>query len=139
MSCESPALFPVYPQLPLEVVSGEGVCLQTKDGRTLIDFYGGHAVAALGYRHPEILECLEATASRLFFQTTAIPSPERAAAAEALVDFAPDGLDRAFFVEQRRRGERERAAARLPHPPGTGHGGRAVRRLPRADLQPRRR
>ena len=98
MSCESPALFPVYPQLPLEVVSGEGVCLQTKDGRTLIDFYGGHAVAALGYRHPEILECLEATASRLFFQTTAIPSPERAAAAEALVDFAPDGLDRAFFV-----------------------------------------
>lgn len=98
MSCESPALFPVYPQLPLEVVSGEGVCLQTKDGRTLIDFYGGHAVAGLGYRHPEMLECLEATASRLFFQTTAIPSPERAAAAEALVDFAPDGLDRAFFV-----------------------------------------
>ncbi len=98
MSSESPALFPVYPQLPLEVVSGEGVCLKTKDGRTLIDFYGGHAVAGLGYRHPEILECLEATASRLFFQTTAIPSPERAAAAEALVDFAPDGLDRAFFV-----------------------------------------
>ena len=98
MSCESPALFPVYPQLPLEVVSGEGVCLKTKDGRTLIDFYGGHAVAGLGYRHPQILECLEATASRLFFQTTAIPSPERAAAAEALVDFAPDGLDRAFFV-----------------------------------------
>ena len=78
MSSESPALFPVYPQLPLEVVSGEGVCLKTKDGRTLIDFYGGHAVAGLGYRHPQILECLEATASRLFFQTTAIPSPRSA-------------------------------------------------------------
>lgn len=98
MSAESPRLFPVYPQLPLEVVSGEGVCLHTGDGRTLIDFYGGHAVTGLGYRHPEVLKCLEATAERIFFQTTALPSPERAAAAEALVDFAPDGLDRAFFV-----------------------------------------
>lgn len=98
MSAESPALFPVYPQLPLEVVSGEGVVLKIADGRELIDFYGGHAVAGLGYRHPAILECLEEVAARLFFQTTAIPSPERAAAGEALVDFAPQGLDRAFFV-----------------------------------------
>ena len=98
MSAESPKLFPVYPQLPLEVVSGEGVVLKTAGGRELIDFYGGHAVAGLGYRHPAILECLEEVATRLFFQTTAIPSPERAAAAEALVDFAPGGLDRAFFV-----------------------------------------
>ena len=98
MSAESPRLFPVYPQLPLEVVSGEGVVLLTRDGRELIDFYGGHAVAGLGYRHPAILQCLGEISSRLFFQTTAIPSPERAAAAEALVDFAPEGLDRAFFV-----------------------------------------
>ena len=98
MSAESPALFPVYPQLPLEVVSGEGVVLKTADGRELIDFYGGHAVAGLGYRHPAILRCLEETATRLFFQTTAIPSPERAAAGEALVNFAPVGLDRAFLV-----------------------------------------
>ena len=98
MSAESPTLFPVYPQLPLDVVSGEGVVLRTADGRELIDFYGGHAVAGLGYRHPAILECLEEVATRIFFQTTAIPSPERAAAGEALVDFAPDGLDRAFFV-----------------------------------------
>jgi len=98
MSAESPALFPVYPQLSLKVVSGEGVVLKTADGRELVDFYGGHAVAGLGYRHPAILRCLEETATRLFFQTTAIPSPERAAAGEALVDFAPDGLDRAFLV-----------------------------------------
>jgi acetylornithine/succinyldiaminopimelate/putrescine aminotransferase len=98
MSSESPQLFPVYPQLPLRIVSGEGVLLKTADGRELIDFYGGHAVAGLGYRHPAILRRLEETATRLFFQTTAIPSPERAAAGEALVDFAPDGLDRAFFV-----------------------------------------
>ena len=98
MTAESPRLFPVYPQLPLEVVSGEGVVLRTADGRELLDFYGGHAVAGLGYRHPAILGALEETAARLFFQTTAIPSPERAAAAEALVDFAPDGLDRAFLV-----------------------------------------
>ena len=131
MSAESPTLFPVYPQLPLEVVTGEGVVLKTADGRELIDFYGGHAVAGLGYRHPAILRCLEETATRLFFQTTAIPSPERAAAGDALVDFAPDGLDRAFFVSSGRRGERERPPAGFPQPARAGHGGGARRRLPR--------
>ena len=98
MSAESPRLFPVYAQLPLRIAAGEGVVLRTEDGREVLDFYGGHAVAGLGYRHPAIQERLETTAARLFFQTNAVPSPERAAAAEALVTFAPEGLDRAFFV-----------------------------------------
>ncbi len=97
-SAESPYLFPVYAQLPLEIASGEGVTLRTTDGRELLDFYGGHAVAGLGYRHPAILERLQAASSRLFFQTNAAPSADRREAAAALVGFAPDGLDRAFFV-----------------------------------------
>ena len=98
MSSESPQLFPVYAQLPIRIVSGEGVVLRTSDGRELLDFYGGHAVAGLGYGHAAVRQCLETTAARLFFQTNAVPSAERAAAAEALVAFAPAGLDRALFV-----------------------------------------
>lgn len=98
MTAESPHLFPVYAQLPLRIVSGEGVVLRTDEGKELLDFYGGHAVAGLGYRHPAVQECLGQTAARLFFQTNAVPSAERAAAAEALVGFAPAGLDRALFV-----------------------------------------
>ena len=98
MSQESPHLFPVYAQLPVRIVSGKGVVLHTDDGRELLDFYGGHAVAGLGYRHPAIQRTLESVAARLFFQTNAVPSTERAEAAAALADFAPDGLDRVFFV-----------------------------------------
>ena len=45
-------LAPVYAQWPLDIVSAEGVHLQTRDGRRILDLYGGHAVAALGYSHP---------------------------------------------------------------------------------------
>lgn len=98
MSAESPCLFPVTPQLPLEPVSGKGARLRTRDGREFDDFYGGHAVCGLGYDHPAIRECLARAEGGLFFQTTAVPHADRARAAEALVGFAPEGLDRAFFV-----------------------------------------
>ena len=34
-------LLPVYPHAPIGPVSGSGVMLTTRDGRELIDFYGG--------------------------------------------------------------------------------------------------
>ncbi len=45
-------LAPVFAQYPMEVVGAEGVFLHTRDGRRVLDLYGGHAVAALGYGHP---------------------------------------------------------------------------------------
>ena len=72
--------------------------LTTDDGREVLDFYGGHAVAGLGYGHPAVRRTLEDVGHRLVFQTNAVPNDERARAAADLVDFAPDGLDRAFFV-----------------------------------------
>ncbi|HXU44125.1 MAG TPA: aminotransferase class III-fold pyridoxal phosphate-dependent enzyme [Thermoanaerobaculia bacterium] len=91
-------LLPVYAQLPIEPVRGEGVRLETRDGRTLLDFYGGHAVALLGYRHPRLLETLSAQAEELFFQSNVVPLEIRARAARRLVEFAPEGLTRAFLV-----------------------------------------
>jgi len=91
-------LLPVYPHYPVEPVSGEGVILQTRDGRELIDFYGGHAVALLGYGHPRLLEALNAQAKTLFFQSNVVPLEVRARAARHLIEFGPEGLTKAFFV-----------------------------------------
>ena len=37
-------LAPVYAQYPIEVVGADGVWLHTRDGRKVLDLYGGPAV-----------------------------------------------------------------------------------------------
>jgi acetylornithine/succinyldiaminopimelate/putrescine aminotransferase len=91
-------LLPVYAHTPVEPVWGEGAILHARDGRTLIDFYGGHAVALLGYRHPRLVAALGAQAEELFFQSNSVPLAVRARAAGRLVRFGPAGLTRAFLV-----------------------------------------
>jgi len=92
------ALLPVYDQLPLTPVRGQGVWLWDADGRRVLDLWGGHAVAVLGHAHPLLLAALSNQASTLMFQSNALPLPIRDEAATRLVAFAPDGLDRVFFV-----------------------------------------
>jgi acetylornithine/succinyldiaminopimelate/putrescine aminotransferase len=92
------ALLAVYDQLPFEPVGGRGARLDCADGRELVDFYGGHAVALLGYGHPRLLAALERQARTLFFQSNAVPLAVRERAARRLAEFAPPGLDRVFFV-----------------------------------------
>lgn len=91
-------LLPVYSHTPVEPVRGEGAMIETRDGRRLIDFYGGHAVALLGYRHPRLVAALAGQAEELFFQSNSVPLAVRARAAERLVRFGPAGLTRAFLV-----------------------------------------
>ena len=91
-------LLPVYAHTPVEPVRGEGAILETRDGRRLIDFYGGHAVALLGYRHPRLVAALAGQAGELFFQSNSVPLGVRARAGERLVRFGPEGLTRAFLV-----------------------------------------
>jgi acetylornithine/succinyldiaminopimelate/putrescine aminotransferase len=88
----------VFAQYPLEVVHAEGVWLHTRDGRRILDYYGGHAVAALGYGHPRWIAALEKQARSVLFQTNAIPMAVRERAAERLVKFAGLGLDTVFFI-----------------------------------------
>ncbi|MEZ5563986.1 MAG: aminotransferase class III-fold pyridoxal phosphate-dependent enzyme [Gammaproteobacteria bacterium] len=94
---ESQHLLQVYSQLPLDIDGAEGVYLHA-GRRHIIDLYGGHAVAALGYAHPDLLAALEKQAKRMYFQSNAVALEVRAAAGNALADFAPAGLDRVFFV-----------------------------------------
>lgn len=96
----SPAdhLAPVFAQYPIEVVDAEGVWLHTRDGRRVLDLYGGHAVAALGYKHPAWTRALTQQAEACNFQSNAVPMDVRVRAATKLVSFAGDTFDSVFFV-----------------------------------------
>jgi acetylornithine/N-succinyldiaminopimelate aminotransferase len=88
----------VFAQYPIEVAHGEGVWLYARDGRKILDFYGGHAVAGLGYGHPRWLAALERQARQMTFQTNALPMVIRERAAARLAKFVGLGLDTVFWV-----------------------------------------
>lgn len=96
----SPAdhLAPVFAQYPIEVVHAEGVWLHTRDGRRVLDLYGGHAVAALGYGHEGWTRALETQARACNFQSNAVPMDVRERAAKRLTAFAGGAYDSVFFV-----------------------------------------
>src|SRR5882762_2595650 len=87
----------VFAQYPIEVAHGEGVWLHARDGRKILDFYGGHAVAGLGYGHPRWLAALERQARQMTFQTNALPMVIRERAAARLVKFSNLNLDTVFW------------------------------------------
>lgn len=94
---EARHLLQVYDQLPIEPQSALGAFLYC-DERAILDLYGGHAVAALGYGHPSLLSALGDQAGQILFQSNAVAMNVRAHAAEALADFAPGGLEHVFFT-----------------------------------------
>jgi acetylornithine/N-succinyldiaminopimelate aminotransferase len=91
-------LAPVFAQYPLDVVSGEGVWLHTRDGRRVLDLYGGHAVAALGYAHPGFTRALAEQAQTLNFQSNAVPLEVRTRAAQRLIRFSKLDFNSVFFI-----------------------------------------
>ncbi|HEY0746093.1 MAG TPA: aminotransferase class III-fold pyridoxal phosphate-dependent enzyme [Steroidobacteraceae bacterium] len=88
----------VFAQYPIEVAHGEGVWLHARDGRKVLDFYGGHAVAGLGYGHPRWLAALERQARQMAFQTNALPMVIRERAAARLTKFVGLGLETVFWI-----------------------------------------
>ncbi len=95
---EAGITIPVYGQLPFVPERASGCDIFTKDGRRILDLYGGHAVAALGYGHPNLVAAITEQSNKLLFQSNAVALDIRADAAEKLVGIAPNGLDRVFFV-----------------------------------------
>lgn len=95
---ESATTLPVYGQLPFVPERAAGCDIFTTDGRRILDLYGGHAVAALGYGHPRLVAAISEQARSLLFQSNAVALEIRARAAEKLVAVAPDSVTRAFFV-----------------------------------------
>ncbi len=95
---EVAATIPVYGQLPFVPVRAAGCDIVTDDGRWILDLYGGHAVAALGYSHPRLTSAIQNQSKELLFQSNAVALDIRAHAAELLISVAPESLRRAFFV-----------------------------------------
>ncbi len=91
------ALLPVYTQFPIHPVRGHGSWLTDEDGNDWLDAYGGHAVAATGHSHPEVVAAIASQAETLLFYSTAVPHPVRAKLAERLASLCPDPLGRVFF------------------------------------------
>jgi acetylornithine/succinyldiaminopimelate/putrescine aminotransferase len=88
----------VFAQYDLPVVRGEGVWLITSDGRRVLDLYGGHAVAALGYGHPSWSKAVADQALNMNFQSNAVPMDVRLRAARKLVAFSKLPVKSVFFI-----------------------------------------
>ena len=95
---EAATTLPVYGQLPFVPERASGCDIFTADGRCILDLYGGHAVAALGYGHPALVNAISEQSKCLLFQSNAVALEVRASAAEKLTTVAPNDLSRAFFV-----------------------------------------
>jgi adenosylmethionine-8-amino-7-oxononanoate aminotransferase len=94
------ALFERDLQFPLPIiVKGEGAYLIDDAGKRYLDASGGPAVSCLGHSHPRVIEAIKrqldqvSYAYSLFFTTPVIEELAR-----RLVEQAPPGLTKAFFV-----------------------------------------
>ena len=96
-SARSPALLPVYAQFPVHPVRGRGSWLIDEKGHEWLDAYGGHAVAATGHCHPDVVRAVSDQAGELLFYSTAVAHPVREALAEKLAELCPDPLARVFL------------------------------------------
>lgn len=91
------ALLPVYAQMPLRPVSGHGSWLVDAEGNQWLDAYGGHAVAATGHSHPDVVRAIAEQAATLLFYSSVLPHPNREELARVLARLAPEPLGRVFF------------------------------------------
>jgi adenosylmethionine-8-amino-7-oxononanoate aminotransferase len=82
------------------VVGGEGIELISSDGRRYIDACGGAAVSCLGHGHPRVVEAIAKQAQAIAFaHTSFFTNGPAEALADALIDAAPAGLERVYFLD----------------------------------------
>jgi hypothetical protein len=80
-------------------VRGEGIEIVDRDGNRYLDASGGAAVSCLGHDHPRVIEAIQAQVARLAYAHTSFFTSEPAEAlADHLIERAPAGLDRVYFV-----------------------------------------
>jgi adenosylmethionine-8-amino-7-oxononanoate aminotransferase len=80
-------------------VSGKGVTLTDREGKTYIDASGGAAVSCLGHQHPEVLTAMHAQLDKLAYAHTSFFTTEVSEElADILVANAPRGLGYVYMV-----------------------------------------
>ena len=86
-----------YAKLPIAIERGSGVWVYDSSGKKYLDLYGGHAVALTGHCHPRIVGAVQEQVGKLIFYSNVVYSSVRAQASRAIVEVAPDSMDRVFF------------------------------------------
>jgi adenosylmethionine-8-amino-7-oxononanoate aminotransferase len=80
-------------------VRGEGIELIDRDGNRYLDASGGAAVSCLGHDHPRVISAIKAQIETLAYAHTSFFTTEPAEAlADHLIERAPEGIDRVFYV-----------------------------------------
>jgi len=83
-----------YPTvIPTAWESGKGATIRDVDGNTYIDFVAGISVLNVGHSNPQVVEAVKRQLDKLTHALD-IPTAERIAIVEKLVQIAPEGLKR---------------------------------------------
>ena len=90
------AIYGTYARSPLAFERGEGVRLFDQNNRSYLDFHGGVAVNALGYKDPHLVKTLQEAAEKVWHTSNVFTIPQQEKLAERLtaITFA----DRVFFT-----------------------------------------
>jgi adenosylmethionine-8-amino-7-oxononanoate aminotransferase len=82
-----------------KAMRGEGIWIVDSEGRRYLDASGGPAVSCLGHSHPKVIEAVQRQAALLPFAYSLFFSSEPLEELAALlVEAAPAGMDKVFFV-----------------------------------------
>ncbi|MGA9362921.1 MAG: aspartate aminotransferase family protein [Bacteroidota bacterium] len=92
---ESQLFFKTYKRIPLEIDRGEGCYLISKDGQRYLDLFGGLAVNALGYGHPEVVRAIRSQVDRYIHLSNYFLQEPQVQLAQRLVQLSK--LKRVFF------------------------------------------
>lgn len=85
--------------LPPVGLTGDGVYLIDENGKRYLDGSGGAAVSCLGHSDRDVIEAIKTQLdSMAFAHTSFLTSQPAEALAELLIEHAPAGLDRVYFV-----------------------------------------
>jgi len=88
--------FPAYKRLPLEVIGAEGCELILRDGRRILDLYGGHCVNTLGAGDARLGAVLQKQWQELSFATNLLDHAPRARFLAAFARNLPEGSWQVF-------------------------------------------
>ncbi len=85
--------------LPPVGLTGDGVYLTDADGKQYFDGSGGAAVSCLGHSDQDVINAIKKQLdSMAFAHTSFLSSSPAEALADLLIEHAPQGLDRVYFV-----------------------------------------
>ena len=80
------------------ITHGEGVYLFDSEGRSYLDACAGVHVVSIGHGVPEIADAMRDQARKVSFTYSRFLSQPQLDLAEKIVEMAPEGLSRVFFI-----------------------------------------